>query len=162
RMSPQPPRSRRLMHKPLFPGTLASIVGLSLITMTAPAFAAKCTLGRVAELPVLNRDGYPTVEGTLNGQKVGVLLDSGAGKTMLVRPSAGRLGLVPRDVRNARVMGIGGETKAEMVAIDELAIGPVVQKSLSLLVSGQHDLRDDVGVIVGQDFLRRFDVEFDL
>src|SRR5262245_13811830 len=140
----------------------AAVLLIALAATSAPALAAKCTLARVAELPVLNRSGYPVVEGALNGQKVGVLLDSGAGQTMLVRPSAVRLGLVPRDMRNARVMGIGGETKAEMAAIDEFAVGPVVQKSLSLLVSGQHDLRDDVGVILGQDFLRRFEVEFDL
>ena len=44
----------------------------------------------------------------------------------------------------------------------EFRLGQVAQKELRILVAGEHDPGDDVGVLLGEDFFQRFDVEFDL
>jgi clan AA aspartic protease (TIGR02281 family) len=153
------------MRMALRPNLVTALLVIAWIAMeSGPALAApgKCTLSRIAEWPVRPGTGYAVVDGTINGQKIGVMLDTGAGKTMLSRPEAERLGLVRRDLQGARVVAIGGETHAEMVVIDEFAIGPVVRKNLGLMVAGEQPLREDVAVVLGEDFFRQLDIEFDL
>ena len=57
--------------------------------------AGGCQLVRIAEWRT--RPGYasPVVDGTINGVKVGVMLDTGAERTMIMRSAAQRLNLVP-------------------------------------------------------------------
>jgi len=142
---------------------LAACGAATVLAASAPAFAAKCTLSKIAEWPVRPGTGYAVVDGTINGQKVGVMLDSGAGKTLLLRPEAERLGLVRREAKGGRpVVAIGGESDTEIVTVDDFAIGPVVRKNLHLLVAGEYSLPDQVAVILGEDFFRQLDVEFDL
>ena len=142
--------------------TVLTVLWFAMESGRALAAPSKCTLARVAEWPVRPGTGYAVVDGTINGQKIGVMLDTGAGTTMFSRPEAERLGLVRRDLRGARVVAIGGETHAEMVVVDEFAIGALVRKNLGLLVAGEQPLRDDVAVILGEDFFRHLDIEFDL
>lgn len=142
----------------------AALVAAAVLAWASdPAHAApKCTLSRIAEWPVRPGTGQPVVDGTINGQKVGVLLDTGATTTMLLRPATARLGLVRYDARGNRVIAIGGETGAESVLVDEFAIGPAVRKNVRLLVAGEYDFGGDVAVILGEDFFRQLEVEFDL
>ena len=58
--------------------------------------------------------------------------------------------------------GNRGSDNKQIPMIDEFAIGPVVRKNLGLLVGGEQPLREDVAVILGEDFFRQFDIEFDL
>jgi hypothetical protein len=60
------------------------------------------------------------------------------------------------------MLGIGGETAVENALIDELAIGEMRQRSFRALVAGEHDFGGDVALVLGEDFLHRVDVEFDL
>jgi hypothetical protein len=61
-----------------------------------------------------------------------------------------------------RAFGVGGETAAEAVTIDEFRIGQAARKNWRVLVAGEHDFSGDVGFILGQDFFQQVDVEFDL
>ena len=122
---------------------------------------AKCTLVRIAEWPVRPGTGSPVVDGTINGQKVGILLDTGAG-TALLRSGAIRLGLVRHSDRADRAIGIGGETAVEMVTVDSFAIGDTVRRNWGMRVLGEIDLGGDVAALLGEDFFHRVDVEFDL
>jgi len=70
--------------------------------VVTPALAAKCTLSRIAEWPVRPGTGYAVVDGTINGQKIGIMLDTGAGTTMFSRPEAERLGLARRHAARRR------------------------------------------------------------
>ena len=60
------------------------------------------------------------------------------------------------------MLGVGGETYAESVVIDELRIARSTRRKWRALVAGERDFSDDVAVLIGQDFLQNFDVEFDL
>ena len=124
--------------------------------------AASCQLTKVAEWPVRLERNKLIVDGAINGQKIGVLLDTGASTTLIFRAAAARLGLALREVRNYRVVGVGGETNVESANIDEFRVGQSVRKNWRMLVAGERDPGGDVAVLLGEDFFQMFDIEFDL
>lgn len=140
-------------------------IGVALWLANAGSTAAdppgKCTLARIAEWPVRPMPGGPVVDGMINGQKVGILIDTGATKTMVLRSAARRLGLIRHGDQGSQALGIGGETAVESVLIDELKIGDAVRKSWRMLVTGESDF-GDVAMLLGEDFFQLVDVEFDL
>src|SRR6266545_210117 len=136
-------------------------VALAFSGRVAAAAPSKCTLVRIAEWQVREGGYVPVVDGTVNGQKVGVLLDTGSGTTLIVRSAATRLALVRYDAQGHRMLGVGGETAVETVTIDELKIGDAVRKNWRMFVAGDQDF-GDIAVILGDDFFRQVDIEFDL
>ena len=148
--------ARRAMHA-MLAATAFSVAGA-----TFAAAPSSCTLVRVAEWHVRPTLGQPIVEGTINGHPVGIMIDTGATRSMIVRSAANRLELIRRDTRSSRIMGIGGETAVEVLSVDEFAIGGDVRRHWRMLVAGEHDLGPDVSVILGEDFFGQADVEFDL
>ena len=128
----------------------------------AAAEAPGCKLIKIAEWPL--RDDYyrPAVDGEINGQKIGILLDTGADKSMLLRSAALRLGLVLHESGERRAYGVGGETSVDVVTLESFRIGAAVRTQWRVPVAGEHDFGDDVGFILGDDFFHQVDVEFDL
>ena len=130
---------------------------------SAPAATpAKCTLARIAEWPVRPGRGSPVVDGSINGKQVGIILDTGASDSIILRSAADRLGLVRRDVRGGGMIGVGGESSLSMVSIDELAIGTAAVRNWRVLVAGERAFGSDVAMLLGQDFFQKADIEFDL
>lgn len=129
---------------------------------TAQTSTSKCQLVRIVEWPV--RAGYhrPVVDGEINGQKIGILIDTGAERSLMRRSATTRLGLTRYEVEGARAFGVGGETRLEYVLLDEFKIGRAARKNWRVLVAGEHDFGDDVGLLLGDDFFSQVDVEFDL
>lgn len=74
----------------------------------AVAAASNCKMVQIAELPVRLAHNKLIVDGAINGQKIGVMLDTGAMHTLIVRSAAVRLGLARQEARGYRVFGIGG------------------------------------------------------
>lgn len=103
-----------------------------------------------------------TVQGAVNGQEVGVLLDTGMDTSMMQRAAATRLGLTRQSLPGYRVYGVGGESYAETAFVEEFRIGSAVRRNWQVLVAGEHAMHDNVAVLLGDDFLRNFEVEFDL
>ncbi|HEX9301639.1 MAG TPA: retroviral-like aspartic protease family protein [Casimicrobiaceae bacterium] len=136
-------------------------LALALSGRAAAAVPAKCTLVRIAEWQIRQGGNVPVVDGAINGQNVGVLLDTGSGTTLIVRSAALRLGLVRYDAQGHRMLGVGGETAVESVTIDELKIGDAVRRNWRMFVAGDQDF-GDIAVILGDDFFRQVDIEFDL
>ncbi len=134
--------------------------GLALATSAAAA-ASNCKMVQIADWPVRSGRGVPLVEGTVNGQQISSMLDTGA-ETMILRPAADRLGLTRQQARGARLFGIGGETHVEVTVIDEFKVGQVTRKNLRLPVAGERDFGSRIDAIVGEDFFEQIDVEFDL
>ncbi len=124
--------------------------------------AGNCKLVRLAEWPVQLEHGRVTVPGAINGQEIRVLLDTGSSATLIQRAAATRLGLTRQTLPSHRVYGVGGETHAEMAVVDEFRIGPAVRRNWSVLVAGEHAMRDNVAVFLGDDFFNNFEIEFDL
>ena len=144
---------------------LATLVALGIATIggIADAGAAdSCKLVKIADWPIRLERNRLLVDGAINGQKIAVMLDTGSMKTLILRAAAVRLGLSLSDATRERLFGVGGETKVEVAVVDEFRVGQAVQKQMRMLVAGEHDLGDQVAVLLGEDFFQRFDVEFDL
>lgn len=132
------------------------------VAANAAAPGHKCKYSRIAELPVWIERGRPVTEGSVNGQKVDVLLDTGAARSLIHRSAVAKLGLIPLEVTGYRMFGVGGETSAQAVHIDEFRFGQSVRKNWRVLVGGEHERADQVIVFLGYDFFQNVDVEFDL
>jgi clan AA aspartic protease (TIGR02281 family) len=139
----------------------AAAIGLA-IADSAAAQANKCKVVRIDEWPVRAQYSRPVVDGTINGQKIGILLDTGATQSLVRRSATTRLGLTRHEAEGYRVFGIAGETPAHYVLIDEFRIGQAARKNWRVLVAGEHDFSDGIAVLLGDDFFQQVDVEFDL
>ncbi len=124
--------------------------------------APKCTLAQVEEWPVRKVHNHLVVDGAINGRKVGIMLDTGSSLSLILRAAAARLDLPKQDANGIRLFGVGGETRVEVAIVDEFAIGKTTLKDMRLLVAGENDFAAGFEVILGEDFLHKFDVEFDL
>ena len=138
----------------------AAAIGLALAG-SAGAETAKCKLGRIAEWP-LRAGGRPVIDGEINGQKIGILLDTGAGMSLFLRSAATKMGLTRYEAPGYRAFAIGGETRAETVLIDEFRIGQSVRKNWRVLVAGEQSFSDDIAFLLGDDYFEQAEVEFDL
>ena len=141
--------------------TTAVVICLALTSIAAGAESA-CKMLQVVELPVRVVKNKLIVDGAVNGQKVGIVLDTGAAMTLMLRQATERLGLVRREARGYRIFGMGGETRAESVLIDDFRLGEASRKGWRMLVAGEHDFGDEAAVLLGEDFFDQVDVEFDL
>ena len=136
----------------------AAAIGLALAGSSAAA-ESKCRMGRIAEWPLRAGGRLPVTDGEINGQKVGILLDTGAELSLILRSAARRLGLTRYGA--GRVFGVGGEEHAEVTQVDEFRIGQAVRKNWRVVVAGEGG-SDDIAVFLGDPFFEQVDVEFDL
>src|SRR2546422_4924657 len=128
----------------------------------AAAQTQECKFALIAEWPLRAEQYRPVIDGEINGQKIGILLDTGAGQSS-IRPSGiSRLGLTRFRVEGALVPGLGVEPGAEYVYLDEFRIGSAVRKNWRGSVAGEDDFGDENFFVLGGDFFYPGDVEFDL
>ena len=133
-----------------------------LATGGAAAQGGKCKFVRIVDWAVRAGQAQIVVDGAINGNKVGIALDTGATKSLILRSTALRLDLPRQEARGYRMFGIGGETKVEIASVDDFKLGEVSTKGMQLLVAGEGQVGGGIDVLLGEDFLQRFDVEFDL
>lgn len=95
-------------------------------------------------------------------QSVGVALDTGAARSVILRNTAVRLDLPRSEARGMRMYGVGGESKVEVAQVDDLRLGGVATPGMALYVAGEIAFGGSVDVLLGHDFLGKFDIEFDL
>jgi predicted aspartyl protease len=139
----------------------AVVICLAIANIAAGAESA-CKMLQIVELPVRVVKNKLIVDGAVNGQKIGIVLDTGAATTLMLRHATDRLGLARREARGYRMFGAGGETTAESVLIEDFRLGQASRKGWRMLVAGEHDFGDDAAVLLGEDFFDQVDVEFDL
>jgi predicted aspartyl protease len=161
-VSPPDERTTRGIRVMLARAFLVIFTATGFAPADSGAAAGSCKFVRMAEWPVRLERNRVVVQGAINGQEIGILLDTGAGRSLIQRSAATRLGLTRRTAPGIRLFGIGGETYAETAVVEEFRIGQAVRKDWHVLVAGEQDVRANVGVIMGEDFLQNFDVEFDL
>lgn len=139
------------------------LIVAALACCAAPAFAAaNCKLLKIAEWTVRPQTGRLIIDGAINGQATGVLLNTGANTSWLMRETANRLGLTRHEAVGYRVYGVSGESHAEYVLVDEFKIGPAARRNWRVLVTGDEHAGREFGVMLGYDFFELVDVEFDL
>jgi predicted aspartyl protease len=142
-------------------GGIVVAAGLVLASGVGAA-TPKCSLVRIDEWSVRPGSRHLVVEGSANGQPIGIMLDTGAVRSLILHSAALRLDLPRRKARNYRMFGVGGETPVEVAQVESFSIGPTVRKGMQLIVAGTQEFAPGVDVILGDDFFHNVDVEFDL
>lgn len=147
-------------------GWTAALAALALLPAAAPA-TAKCQLGQVAALPVHLAGSRIYVDAEINGQPVELMLDTGAQTTMVLAGVAQRLGIVLSDaMASASMYGAGGSFGARLVRVRELKLGDARLTNLVFWATGRpgssSGADSKVAMILGEDVLEKFDVEYDL
>jgi len=130
-------------------------------TGTTAATGSHCQMVRIEEWPVRLVRNHLIIDGAINNEKIGIMLDTGAMSTLIFRSAARRLNLNTRQAMG-HVLGIGGESEVEIAQVDEIKIDKVAVKGWPMLVAGEHDPGDNVALILGEDYFQQTDVEFDL
>jgi hypothetical protein len=128
----------------------------------ASSALADCRLGLVAELPLDPNRAVPVAEGEINGKPARFLIDTGSSWTIIVRSEALRLHLAMGRVKGVSVYGVGGEREAFGGEIQSMKVGNLVATNVQVIASGSAKTSSDVSVILGEDAMSEFDVEFDL
>lgn len=118
-----------------------------------------CRLVRIAEWPVRFERDLPIVDGAVNGRKINVLLDTGAYASLLTRAAADRLGLATRGNYES-ITGFGGESEITTTRLEELYVGGALRNNVRVRVGGERPIAG-VDFILGDDFFRNADMEFD-
>ena len=132
------------------------------LTLSCVSAHAACQLVKIVEWEVRPQTGRLMVDGAIDGKPVGILFDTGAQTSFVVRAAADRMGLTRQEAIGYRAYGIGGETHAEYTVIDELRIGTASRRNLRVLVLGERDMGRRYGLLLGYDFFNQLDIEFDL
>ena len=128
----------------------------------------QCQLVKIAEWQLRPNFYRPVVDGAINGQKIGVLLDTGAAVTLIRRSAATKLGLPLSPLRGnrqldaTRLYGVGGEVRTDGAYVEELRIADAVRKDWMAIVAGEEEIEADVSLLLGYEFFHQLDVEFDL
>ena len=142
---------------------LAAWVAASLVFAASTVGAAsKCTLVKVADWPIRLERNRVMVDGAINGQKIGIILDTGAQRSLILRSATERLRLTRQEVRGYRMFGVGGETHVEAASIDEFSVGSLTRKNWRVIVAGERDFGGDAAFLLGEDLFYQLDIEFDL
>jgi predicted aspartyl protease len=128
----------------------------------ANAAGSNCALVLIEEWPVRQLRNHVVVDGAINGGAVGIMIDTGAERSLILRSAAVRLHLLRSELRGYRMFGLGGESAVETALVEQLRIGKSARSGMRLLVAGEQDFGEGVAVILGEDFFHAVDVEFDL
>jgi predicted aspartyl protease len=119
------------------------------LAATADSIAASCQLTQVADWPVKLIADHLVVDGAVNGQKVGLMLDTG-GISSIPRPAADRMNLTRSLARGYRLFGVGGEGYVESTLVDEFKVGELTRKNWDVMVAGDLSPGPSIDVILGE------------
>jgi tetratricopeptide (TPR) repeat protein/predicted aspartyl protease len=142
--------------------------GLSLVLILAAMggrAGADCKLERYAELPVTMAGTRPLITGSINGEPVQFLADSGAFFNMISREAADRLKLRSKPLPlGYLVWGIGGAATPELATAKDftlVGLGTQTFHGVAFVEVGNFFDADEDGLI-GQNLLGHGDSEYDL
>jgi hypothetical protein len=138
-----------------------AVLVVALSATCADLAIAECKLVKIHEWQFAPDKASLIIDGAINGQKIGVRLDTGAYGSFVMRAAADRLGLT-RLQGEGIASGVGGNSVIENVVIDEFRIGTATLKNWKAPVVGERDLGPEYSVLLGYDYFQQTDVEFDL
>ena len=104
------------------------------------------------------------VSATINGNDASMILDTGAGKTIISSDAVRRLGL--QEAHETCVAGgAGGSVELSSVELDLLAIGKARQREMTVMTMDMSDLsaqlEKKVDGVLGFDFLSNYKITVD-
>ena len=89
---------------------IASLILIRLAVASDGVTAASdCKMVKIADWPVHHEHNQLIVDGTVNGQKVGIRLATGSQRSLILGSAAERLNLTRQQVQRALLVGFGGE-----------------------------------------------------
>jgi predicted aspartyl protease len=141
---------------------LAGLVAFAATSTVALAQAANCKLQKVVEWKVRSIGRHMAVDGAINGKKIGLVLDTGASLSILFRSAAKRLDLPLTESRGSRIYGVGGQSQVYTAVIEEFKLGEAPVRDFTVTVAGDENVGEGFDLLLGEDFLSHFDIEFDL
>ncbi len=131
--------------------------------LTASAAArAECTLNRLAELQVRMVGLRPLVAAKINGTDAMFLVDSGAFFSIITSANAARFGLHTSALPGwFRLRGVTGDADASLATVKAFGLAGATFPGVEFIVGGG-ELSSEAAGVIGQNFLRIADVEYDL
>ncbi|MBV8682299.1 MAG: aspartyl protease family protein [Caulobacteraceae bacterium] len=126
-----------------------------------PAATTTCNLEQIGELQIHTVAGQLVVDGSINGQTVQMVVDTGSPGTLLSRPAAVALGLPIRKFEGVQFYGVGGKDSGESARIKEFKVGALTASDFDMAVTGEGDMGGAQGLL-GAHFLLQADIEFDV
>ena len=100
--------------------------------------------------------GQYRVNGTINGQYVSFLVDTGASVVAISSRTADRIGLEYRGARTGIVETAQGRTKSFFLKLDEVDIGGLVSRNVdAAVITGNYP----TDILLGMSYLREVSVE---
>lgn len=95
--------------------------------------------------------GHFAINAQVDGERVGMLIDTGASQVTLTYEDARKVGLKPETLKfSIPVTTANGTARAAAVTIPELSIGPIVRKNVSAAVAQEGRLDTS---LLGMNFL---------
>jgi len=141
---------------------LLTITLLGLASQAAPARAAGCSLGKVADLPVTMTGLQPMVTAKVNGVEAPFIFDSGSFFSTLTPAGAAKFGMRPGPApSNLVVRGLGGEAHVQMAVAREFGFADMTFHRVDFLVAEKGFGGGAVGLI-GRNIFPSLDIEYDL
>lgn len=121
-----------------------------------------CKLEKIASLPItVTPENQVFVDGSIGGQKVRFRVDIGSPMTVMDPAVLKTFGL-KTDSRSANAISFGGRFFFDMSEIPDLAIGQYKFGNRQVAVASKHFLEDGSIGVIGEDFLKAFDLDIDL
>jgi predicted aspartyl protease len=130
------------------------------VTVVAPPAHARCHVANVAAIPIAIDNNQLLARGAIDAHPVRVLIDTGSSMSLIWRSAAERLGLRLIGAPRRRLFGLGGESRVDATFVEELRVATFTVKRLRIPVAG--DRPSSVDFILGEDYLSRDSVEFDV
>jgi predicted aspartyl protease len=142
----------------------------ALALLFATAAHAACRVEARASVPVTLVQNQATVPVALNGQDTPMLLDTGAGRTLLTAAAVQRENLPQDEWVSTPLRGAGNRIEEHRnVILTSMALGGLklqrrgLAQSISLAVTGQRlDPQGRIAGLLGADLLSRYDLDLDL
>ncbi|AOH86151.1 hypothetical protein AWL63_21510 [Sphingomonas panacis] len=136
-----------------------SLLLAALALPAAPAAAADCKLGVMADLPVTMQNMRVSVPVKINDIETRLWLDSGAFFSVMPKAKAIELGLkIDAAPFGLRLIGIGGDSSPDLVTVRKFGIADRALTDVQFLVGGT----DAGNGLIGRNLLALADTEFDL
>jgi tetratricopeptide (TPR) repeat protein/predicted aspartyl protease len=124
--------------------------------------AANVCKAEKAELPVTLSGMRPTIDAKINGQETKFIVDSGAFYSMISSATAAQFNLKLHPAPYwLEVIGVGGTIKPSLATVKEFTLADNLLHNIEFLVGGSEAGSGGVGLL-GQNFLEKWDVEYDL
>lgn len=138
---------------------LALVAVLACLPRTA---SAACQMTRMVEMPVTMAGLVPIVSGQVNGHDAHFIADSGAYYSLLTASAAKRFETpLKTGPINLVVIGAGGAQNMQITKVKDFTLLGHTYHGVDFMV-GRNSFSDGADGLLGQNFLRAGDAEFDL